>query len=105
MLKFVQSELPPAPSIELNKTVDEQYEVKFDQSLQEVQLVNVVSQLPKDVQKKLDGKMISYYDQDYQSYVYLGCIKDDPQIAVQANRQIFNPDKIKGCQSALGSNS
>ena len=42
MLKFVQSELPPAPSIELNKTMDEQYEVKFDQSLDEIQLHQVV---------------------------------------------------------------
>lgn len=101
----MQSELPPAPSIELNKTIDEQYEVKFDQSLQEVQLMNVLSQLPKDVLKKLDGKMISYYDQDYQSYVYIGCIKDDPQVIVQANRQCFNPEKIKGCLNAFGSNS
>lgn len=38
VLKFVSSELPPAPSIELNKTQDEQYEVKFDSSLQEVQI-------------------------------------------------------------------
>ena len=65
VLKFVQSEVPPAPSIELNKTVDEQYEILIDQTKQEVQLQPILSQLPKDVQKKLDGKMVSYYDQDY----------------------------------------
>ena len=62
VLKFVQTEVPPAPSIELNKTVDEQYDIQVDQALQEVQLHQILQQLPKDVQKKLDGKMISYYD-------------------------------------------
>ena len=55
--------------------------------------------------KKLDGKMISYYDQDYQSYVYLGCLKEDAQTATAAGRQPFNPDKIKGCINAVGPNS
>ena len=30
MLKFLKSEQPPAPSIELNKTTDEHYEVFID---------------------------------------------------------------------------
>ena len=45
-----------------NKTVDEQYDIQVDQTMQEVQLHQILQQLPKDVQKKLDGKMISYYD-------------------------------------------
>lgn len=57
--------MPPAPSIELNKTVDEQYEIKLDSNLEEIQLHQIIEQLPKDAQKKLDSKMISYYDQDY----------------------------------------
>ena len=57
------------------------------------------------MQKKLEGKMISYYNTDYQCFVYLGCCKDDPATALSNGRQTFNPEKIKGCLNALGPNS
>ena len=49
----------------------------------------------------MEGKIISYFHQEFQSFVFLGCVKED----LESNLKAFDPDKIKGCINALNPNA
>ena len=73
-------------------------ELKEDQST--VNLSQVMGQLLPETQKKMEGKIISYYHRSYKSFVFLGCTLENPKTAGQ---KAFDPNKL-GCVNALDSN-
>ena len=56
------------------------------------------------VQKKMEGKIISYYHHGYQSFVFLGCTLENPKNNIKGNYKLFDPDNVPGCVNALGAN-
>jgi len=65
IVKTVACETPQSGAIELQKTIDHKFQIEIDSSVEEIQFQQILSQLGKDMQKNLDGKMISYYNTDY----------------------------------------
>ena len=51
----------------------------------------------------MEGKIISYFHQSYKSYVFLGCILDNPRYT-QPGVKAFDPDQVPLCANALGPN-
>ena len=49
----------------------------------------------------MEGKIISYFHQVFQAYVFLGCTQENPRNVPQGQKP-FNPDTIPGCVNALG---
>ena len=62
-----------------------------------------MSLLDKETQQKMEGKIISYYHQCFNTFVYLGCTLENPRY-ISDGRKPFNPNDIPGCENALGPN-
>jgi len=62
-----------------------------------------MGKLEPETQRKIEGKIISYYHHGYQSFVFLGCTLENPRFNVKGQK-LFDPDKISGCENALGPN-
>ena len=62
-----------------------------------------MSQLSRETQQKMEGKIISYFHQGYASFVFLGCTLENPR-NIPKGEKAFNPETIPGCVNALGKN-
>ena len=76
-LKFIENDT--SLSSDYTKQEDEVHKVELNEAPGAINFSQIMSLLDAPTQKKMEGKIISYYHQSYKSYVFLGCILDNPR--------------------------
>ena len=100
-LKFIENDT--SLSSDYTKQEDEVHKISLNEAPGAINFSQIMSLLDAPTQKKMEGKIISYYHQSYKSYVFLGCILDNPRYT-QPGIKPFDPDQVPMCVNALGPN-